>query len=242
MGTVRYFWHGFIHWGTTFMYLQYSRAPYFSSFAVHHQCVHLCWCSVLTAYSTDKFISCVVPGPSQWFFNFGEEIIIAWTWEKTTTLGDTEPYHSWQCKESHRCCQGLLLRSKWKILEHPPYTPDMSSCYDDLFAKVKKPLRGNRYNTRDEIIRAIGGQYRTSIKMDTLMVYDASQTFDKEWLIKGRLYRKYISYMLYPCESCHVRNIELLPLSYFSLNPWIFYLFRYKNPNKKNYRIKTIRP
>ena len=27
----------------------------------------------------DKFISCVTPGPSQWFFNFGEAIIITWT-------------------------------------------------------------------------------------------------------------------------------------------------------------------
>ena len=30
-------------------------------------------------YSTDKFISYVVPGPSQWFFHFGEEIVIVWT-------------------------------------------------------------------------------------------------------------------------------------------------------------------
>ena len=61
-------------------------------------------------YSTDKFISCVVPGPSQWFFQFGEEIVITWTQEKTTTLGGTEPHHSsWQCKESHRgCCHGPL--------------------------------------------------------------------------------------------------------------------------------------
>ena len=28
-------------------------------------------------YSADKFISCVVPGPSEWFFNFGEENVIA---------------------------------------------------------------------------------------------------------------------------------------------------------------------
>ena len=30
-------------------------------------------------YSTDKFISCVVPVPSQRFFHFGEEIVFAWT-------------------------------------------------------------------------------------------------------------------------------------------------------------------
>ena len=31
-------------------------------------------------YSMDEFISCAVPGPSQWFFfHFGKEIVIAWT-------------------------------------------------------------------------------------------------------------------------------------------------------------------
>ena len=44
--------------------------------------------------STDKFISCVVPDPSQWFFHFDQEIVITWTQEKITTLGGTEPRHS----------------------------------------------------------------------------------------------------------------------------------------------------
>ena len=48
-----------------------------------------------TAYSTDKFISCVVPClavvPP---LRRGEEIVIAWTQEKTTTLGGIEPHHS----------------------------------------------------------------------------------------------------------------------------------------------------
>jgi hypothetical protein len=32
----------------------------------------------------------------------------------------------------------------------------MSPCDYDLFAKMKVPLRGTRYNTREEIIRAVG--------------------------------------------------------------------------------------
>jgi hypothetical protein len=32
----------------------------------------------------------------------------------------------------------------------------MSPCDYDLFAKMKKPLLGTRYNTREEIIRAVG--------------------------------------------------------------------------------------
>jgi transposase len=50
----------------------------------------------------------------------------------------------------------LLRIWRWEILEHPPYSPDMCPCDYDLFAKMKEPLRGTRYNTRDEIIRAVG--------------------------------------------------------------------------------------
>ena len=50
----------------------------------------------------------------------------------------------------------LLRRWQWEILEHPPYSPDMSPWDCDLFAKVKEPLRGTWYNTRDELICAIG--------------------------------------------------------------------------------------
>ena len=55
----------------------------------------------------------------------------------------------------------LLRRWKLEILEHPPYSPDMSPCYYDLFAKVKEPLRGTQYNTRGELIPAIGRSIQT---------------------------------------------------------------------------------
>ena len=47
----------------------------------------------------------------------------------------------------------FLLLWQWEILEHPPYSPDISSCDQDLFAKAKGPLRGTRYNIRDELLR-----------------------------------------------------------------------------------------
>ena len=110
-------------------------------------------------YSTDKFIYCVVPGPSQWFFCFGKVIVIAWTQDKTTTLGG----------HTAAAITDLLRRWIWEILEHPPYSPDRSYCDYYLFANVKEPLRGTRYNTRDELIHALG----RSIQMD------AFQTFGK---------------------------------------------------------------
>ena len=84
-------------------------------------------------YSNVNLSSCVVPGSPQWFFYFGKKIVIAWTQEKTTTHGGTEPHHSsWQCKESRRYCHG-----------HPPHSPDMSPCDYDFFpAKWKNHWEG----------------------------------------------------------------------------------------------------
>ena len=50
----------------------------------------------------------------------------------------------------------LLHQWQWEILEYPPYSSNMSPCDYNLFTKVKEPLRGTRYNTRDELIHAIG--------------------------------------------------------------------------------------
>ena len=50
----------------------------------------------------------------------------------------------------------LLRRWRWEILELPPYSPNMSPCDYDLFAKKKEPLRGIRCNTREATVRAVG--------------------------------------------------------------------------------------
>ena len=85
MVTARYFWHGCIHSGITVMYLQYSRP------LIYHLLPNV-WKTSYTIsasnfvdvpywppYRTDKFFSCIIPGHLQWFFPFGEEIVIAWT-------------------------------------------------------------------------------------------------------------------------------------------------------------------
>ncbi|KAJ4436367.1 hypothetical protein ANN_18999 [Periplaneta americana] len=68
----------------------------------------------------------------------------------------------------------------------------MSPCDYNLFAKVKEPLRGTRYNTRDELIHTIGRSIRNITNMDALMVYDAFQTFGKRYedisLLRGNIF------------------------------------------------------
>jgi hypothetical protein len=60
--------------------------------------------------------------------------------------------------------QGLILlmlsrisfaASNGRYLERPPYSPDISPCNYDVFAKMKDPLWGTR-NIREDIIRAVG--------------------------------------------------------------------------------------
>ena len=145
--------------GTIFMYLHYSHPLIYHLLPNVWKVSYTISASIFVdvpywqPYSTEKSIYCVVPGPLQGFFHFGEEIVIAWTQKKTATLDGTELHHS--------PVTPLLLLSRTSCaagngrIQHPPYSPDMSPCHYDLFIKVKEPLRGTRYNTRDELIHAI---------------------------------------------------------------------------------------
>ena len=106
--------------------------------------------------STDKFISCcigslsVVLSLQQIDLNRMDSGVNDDTWwYRIHSIHANARSHTSAVKD-------FLRRWKWEILEHPPYSPDMSPCDYDQFAKVKEPLRGPRYNTRDELIRAIG--------------------------------------------------------------------------------------
>ena len=71
--------------GATFMYLQYSHPLIYHLLPNVWKASYTISASIFVnvpywpPYTRDKFISCVVPGPSQWFFHFGEEIVITWT-------------------------------------------------------------------------------------------------------------------------------------------------------------------
>ena len=94
---------------------------------------------------------------------------------------------------------------QWEILEHPPYSPDMSPRDYDLFAKVKEPLQGTRYNTGDELIRAIGTSMRIINKDGRT---DGVQRLPNIWQkvinMRGRLYWRYINVVplwIKPCQK-----------------------------------------
>jgi transposase len=44
-----------------------------------------------------------------------------------------------------------LEKYGWQVLPHSPYSPDMSPPDFDMFRKLKKPLRGKRFRSTEEV-------------------------------------------------------------------------------------------
>ena len=58
---------------------------------------------------------------------------------------------------SHKCevVKSFLASEKMKVLNHPPYSPDLSPCDFFLFPRLKKMLSGNKYTSRSSFGSAI---------------------------------------------------------------------------------------
>ena len=54
---------------------------------------------------------------------------------------------------SHKCevVKSFLASEKVKVLNHPPFLPDLSSCDFFLFPRLKKMLSGNKYMSRSSL-------------------------------------------------------------------------------------------
>ena len=51
--------------------------------------------------------------------------------------------------------KSFLASEKVKVLNHPPYSPDLSPCDFLLFPRLKKMLSGNKYTSRSFLGSAI---------------------------------------------------------------------------------------
>ena len=61
---------------------------------------------------------------------------------------------------------------EWEVLEHPPYSLDLSPWDFDFIPKVKELLHGRRFHTRDDIAAAVNHEMSKFIHGDA-MVFDA---------------------------------------------------------------------
>ena len=58
---------------------------------------------------------------------------------------------------SHKCevVKSFLAFEKVKVLNHPPYSPDLSPCDFFLFPRLKKMLSGNKYTSIEVLLAAL---------------------------------------------------------------------------------------
>ncbi|KAK3796147.1 hypothetical protein RRG08_018148 [Elysia crispata] len=61
---------------------------------------------------------------------------------------DNAPVHT------ARAVTDVLAGYKWELLEHPRYSPDLAPCDFHLFPKMKEHLRGQRFETEEDIVQA----------------------------------------------------------------------------------------
>ena len=66
-------------------------------------------------------------------------------------LHDNAFSHTCKCK----VVKSFLASEKVKVLNHPPYSPDLNPCDFFLFPRLKKILSGNKYTSRSSLGSAI---------------------------------------------------------------------------------------
>jgi transposase len=72
--------------------------------------------------------------------------------------------------DRHHDVQNLVQCWGWEALAYPPYSPDLAPCDYWLFSRVKKHLRGKRFQSEDDINTAV----TASLKRPTTDEYRAS--------------------------------------------------------------------
>jgi histone-lysine N-methyltransferase SETMAR len=71
-----------------------------------------------------------------------------------------------------------LEKYGWKVLPHPPYSPDMSPSDYDLFSKLKKLLHGKRFISTEEVSNEVTREIRRINNEDILT---GIQDLPKRW-------------------------------------------------------------
>jgi len=72
----------------------------------------------------------------------------------------------------------ILEKYGWQVLPHPPYSPDMSPPALDLFPKLKKPLRGKRFRSIEEVSNELTRVIR---RINTEGILTGIQDLPKRW-------------------------------------------------------------
>ena len=92
---------------------------------------------------------------------------------------------------SHKCevVKSFLASEKVKVLNHPPYSPDLSPCDFLLLPRLKKMLSGNKYTSRSSLGSAVYQCLQQTPKEDYLPVFcDWVKRLQKFASVKGEYF------------------------------------------------------
>ena len=96
---------------------------------------------------------------------------------------------------SHKCevVKSFLASEKVKVLNHPPYSPDLSPCDFFLFPRLKKMLSGNKYTSRSSLGSAIYQCLQQLPKEDYLSAFtDWVKRLQKCVSVKGGIFWRFV--------------------------------------------------
>ena len=100
-------------------------------------------------------------------------------------------HHLYDNASSHKCevVKSFLASEKVKVLNHPPYSPDLSPCDFFLFPRLKKMLPGNKYMSRSSLGSAVYQCLQLIPKEDYLSAFrDRVKRLQKRVSAKGEYF------------------------------------------------------
>ena len=130
-------------------------------------------------YSTYKFISCVVPGPSQWFFHLGKEMLIACThigWVRWMFQNLPLPTTQEIRDDSSSVTLCIVMKND-RVLYHQVLSFSSESIRLWSFRQSERTTARDPVQYKRWTYPATGRSIRSITKIDTLMVYDSFQTY-----------------------------------------------------------------
>ncbi|UYV76121.1 hypothetical protein LAZ67_13002655 [Cordylochernes scorpioides] len=108
----------------------------------------------------------------------------------------------------------FLAKNNTLMMPQPPYTPDLAPCDFFLFPKLKRPMKGRRYATLDEIKTASKEELKRFLKNDFLKCFE-------DW--KNRWHKCIISHGDYfEGDKIGMLHTTLVPIDLESSGEFIF--------------------
>ena len=111
--------------------------------------------------------------------------------KKRPSKGSSGVHLLYDNASSHKCevAKSFLASKKVKVLNHPPYSPDLGPYDFFLFPKLKKMLSGNKYTSRSSLGSAIYQCLQQIPKEDYLSAFcDWVKRFQKCVSVKGEYF------------------------------------------------------